>query len=165
MCRYYNTKKALYLQSLNNDKHLPQSPFTGQILDDILLWCLQLISPWLDVGVTGLPPSGLDGAAEADAGGGHRRQEGAGTRTLSQVPLLFQTDKYAHQYMRKSDHRMQYSNAHHLGRSTQCANVSSDRKWHPDHLLLSYTYAFQKKFWKKSCLFTRTQYIVGKSKW
>ncbi len=32
----------LYLQSLNSDKHLPQSPSTGQFFldDDILLWCL-----------------------------------------------------------------------------------------------------------------------------
>jgi hypothetical protein len=31
----------MYLQSINNDKHLPQSPFTGQVFyDDILLWCL-----------------------------------------------------------------------------------------------------------------------------
>ncbi len=55
----------------------------------------------LSLCVTGLPPSGLDGAAEADAGGGHRRQEGAGTRTLRQVPLLIQTDKYAHQFIRQ----------------------------------------------------------------
>ncbi len=39
----------LYLQSLNSDKHPPQSPFTGSIfLDDvILLWRLYLISPWM----------------------------------------------------------------------------------------------------------------------
>jgi hypothetical protein len=31
----------LYLQSINSDKHLPQSLFTGKFLeDDILLWCL-----------------------------------------------------------------------------------------------------------------------------
>ena len=38
---------------------------------------------------------GLDGPAEADAGGGHCGQEGAGTRTISQVSLLLQTDQYA----------------------------------------------------------------------
>ncbi len=32
----------LYLHYINSDKHLPQSPFTGQFFldDDILLWCL-----------------------------------------------------------------------------------------------------------------------------
>ncbi len=31
----------LYLQSINSDKHLPQSPFTDQYLNDgILPWCL-----------------------------------------------------------------------------------------------------------------------------
>ena len=41
---------------------------------------------------------GLDGPAEADAGGGHCGQEGAGTRTISQVSLLLQTDQYACPY-------------------------------------------------------------------
>jgi hypothetical protein len=31
-----------YLQSINSDKHMPQSPLTGQFIfnGDILLWCL-----------------------------------------------------------------------------------------------------------------------------
>ncbi len=40
----------MYLQSINSDKHLPQSPFTGKFLDDILLlgfYSIYLISRWL----------------------------------------------------------------------------------------------------------------------
>jgi hypothetical protein len=76
-------------------------------------------------------PSGLDGAAEADAGGGHRRQEGAGTRTLRQVPLLIQTDKYAHQYMTQPD--AEYS----ILTSINAHVYHSDGKWHSYHSFVS----------------------------
>jgi hypothetical protein len=38
--RYHND--GMYLQSINSDTHLSQSPFTGQFVlnYDILLWCL-----------------------------------------------------------------------------------------------------------------------------
>ncbi len=38
-----NQHEWLYLPSINFDKNLPQSPFAGQFLGDvILLWCLYI---------------------------------------------------------------------------------------------------------------------------
>jgi hypothetical protein len=107
--------------------------------------------------VTGLPPSGLDGAAEADAGGGHRRQEGAGARTLSQVPLFIQTDKYAHQYMR------QYSKVTRITR-VEVRSVPMSLQTESGILIIccyhTHTH-FKKKFLEKISPFY--SYIVGKS--
>jgi hypothetical protein len=38
--KYEYQHDRLYLQSIYSDKHLPQSPFTDFLDDDILLWCL-----------------------------------------------------------------------------------------------------------------------------
>jgi hypothetical protein len=46
--KFKNRCSLLYVQSISSYKHLQQSPFTGQFLDeDILLWFIELISSCL----------------------------------------------------------------------------------------------------------------------